>query len=78
MLAIQIPSEPLNRMNPRCKVGLWLGVRNNGAECFVETAVRRMEHQKQRLDKEAINNMIGAPAVLGSSSAKGENHQNRH
>ena len=30
--------EPLNRMNPRCKFGVWLGVRNNSAECRVETA----------------------------------------
>ena len=48
--------------------GVWLGVRNNSAECFVETAegvfrareVRRME-QKDRWDKGAINNVIGVP-----------------
>ena len=63
-----IASEPLNRMNPRYKLGVWLGVRNHSAECFVETAegvfrareVRRMEHQN-RWDKEAINNVVGVP-----------------
>ena len=53
-------------MNPRYKFGVWLGVRNNSAECFVETAegvfrareVRRIEHQG-RWDKEAMNNVIG-------------------
>ena len=59
-------TEPLNRVNPRHK--LWLGVRNNSAECSVETAegvfrareVRRKE-QQDRWDKEAINNVIGVP-----------------
>ena len=49
------PSVPLNRMNLRCKFGVWLGVNNNSAECFVGTAegvfrvceVRRLE-QKDR------------------------------
>ena len=58
----------LNRMNPRHKFGVWLGVRNDSAECFVETAegvfgarkVRRSE-QQDRWDKEAINNVIGVP-----------------
>ena len=66
VLARPISSEPLNRINPRYKFGVWLGVRNNGAERFVETAggvfrsreVRRIEHQN-RWDKEAINNVIG-------------------
>ena len=65
MLARVISSEPLNIMNPRYKFGVWLGVRNHGAECFVVTAegvlrareVRRIEHQN-RWDKEAINNVI--------------------
>ena len=38
VLARPVSSEPLNRMNPRYKFGVWLGVRNNSAECFVETA----------------------------------------
>ena len=68
MLARPISSEPLNRMNPRCKFGVWLGVRNNSAECFVGTAegvfrareVRRLEKQ-DRWDKEANNKVIGVP-----------------
>ena len=68
VLGRPISSEPLKRMNPRYKFGVWLGVRNNSAECFVETAegvfrareVRRVEHQN-RWDKEAINSVIGVP-----------------
>ena len=37
VLARPISSEPLKRMNPRYKFGVWLGVRNNSAECFVGT-----------------------------------------
>ena len=37
VLARPISSEPLNRINPRYKFGVWLGVRNNSAECFVAT-----------------------------------------
>ena len=68
VLARPITSEPLNRTNPRYKFGVWLGVRNNSAECFAATAegvfrareVSRIEHQ-DRWDKEAINNVIGVP-----------------
>ena len=68
VLARPISLEPLNRMNPRYKFGVWLGVRRNSAECFVETAegvfrareVRRLE-QQDRWDKEATNNVIGVP-----------------
>ena len=57
-LARPISSEPLNRMNPRYRFGVWLGVRNHSAECFVGTAegvfrvreVRRIE-QQDRWDK---------------------------
>ena len=53
VLARPLSSEPLNRMNPRYKFGVWLGVRNNSAECFAATAegvfrareVSRIEHQ---------------------------------
>ena len=38
VLARPISSEPLNKMNPRHKFGVWLGVRNNSAECFVRMA----------------------------------------
>ena len=68
MQAGPISSEPLNSINPRYKFGVWLGVRINSAECFVETAegvfrardVRTIEHQN-RWDKEAITNVIGVP-----------------
>ena len=68
VLARPMSSTPLNRMNPRYKFGVWLGVRNNSAECFVVTAegvfraseVRRIE-QKDRWDIEAINKVIGVP-----------------
>ena len=66
VLARPIASEPLNRMNPRYRFGVWLGVRNNSAECHVATAeclfrwreVRRIE-QQDRWDTEAINSVIG-------------------
>ena len=53
VLARPRSSEPLNRMNPGYKFGVWLEVKNNSAECFVGTAggvlraheVRRIEHQ---------------------------------
>ena len=55
-------------MNPRYKFGVWLGVRNNSAECFVgrqkvysERARSGGEEQQDRWDKEAINNVIGVP-----------------
>ena len=68
MLPRPTSSEPLNRMNPIYKFGVWLRVRNNSAESFEETAegvfrareVRRLE-QQGRWDKEAINNVIGVP-----------------
>ena len=68
MLPSPTSSEPLNRMNPIYKFGVWLPVRNNSAESFEETAkgvfrareVRRLE-QQGRWDKEAINNVIGVP-----------------
>ena len=63
-----ISPETLNRMNPRYKFGVWLGVRNNSAECFVGTTERvfrarevRRSEQQDRWDKEAINNVIGVP-----------------
>ena len=58
----------MDRMNPRHKFGVWLGVRNNSAECFVETAegvfrAREVRRKKQQdgWDKGAINNVIGVP-----------------
>ena len=68
VLARPTPSEPLIRLNPRYNFGVWLGVRNNSAECFVGTAegtfrareVRRRE-QQDWWDKEPMNNVIGVP-----------------
>ena len=68
MLARPKSLEPLNRMIPRYKFGVWLGVRNNSAECIVGLAegvfrafeVRRIEHQ-DRWDREAINKLTGVP-----------------
>ena len=58
----------MNTTNSRSNFGVWLGMRNINAECFMGTAegvfrareVRRIEHQ-DRWNKEAINNVIGVP-----------------
>ena len=34
VLAKQITTDPMNRMNPRYQYGIWLGMRNNSAKCF--------------------------------------------
>ena len=68
VLARRVTTEPRNRMNPRYQYGVWLGMRNNSAECFIGNAdgvfrareIRRLEPQ-DRWDKEAINNVIGVP-----------------
>ena len=68
MLARRVTTEPMNRMNPRYQYGIWLGMRNNNAECFLGNAdgvfrarqIRRLEPQ-ERWDKEAIRNLIGVP-----------------
>ena len=64
VLAKQISTDRINRTNPRYKFGIWLGMRNNSAECFIESAdgafraseIRRLELQS-RWDKEAANNV---------------------
>ena len=38
VLARPISSRTVSRMNPRYKFGVWLGVRHNSSERFVETA----------------------------------------
>ena len=61
-------TDPMNRINPRYKFGIWLGMRSNNAECFIGNAdgvfrareIRRLTHQS-RWDKEAVNNVIGVP-----------------
>ena len=68
VLARRVTTEPRNRLNPRYQYGVWLGMRNNSAECFIGNAdgvfrareIRRLEPQ-DRWDKEAINNVIGVP-----------------
>ena len=68
VLARRITTEPMNRMNPRYQYGIWLGMRNNSAECFIGNAdgvfrareIRRLE-PRDRWDREAINNVIGVP-----------------
>ena len=68
VLAKQITTGPMNRMNPRYQYGIWFGMRNNSTECFIGNAdgavrareIRRLEPQS-RWDKEAVNNVIGVP-----------------
>ena len=68
VLAKQITTDPINRMNPRYHYGIWLGMRNNSAECFIGNPdgvfrareIRRLEPQS-RWDAEAINGVIGVP-----------------
>ena len=68
VLARRVTTEPMNRMNPRYQYGIWLGMRNNSAECFVGNAegvfrareIRRLE-PRDRWDREAINSIIGVP-----------------
>ena len=38
VLAKQVSTDPVNRMNPRYKFGIWIGMRNNRAECFIGNA----------------------------------------
>ena len=68
ILARKITTDPMNRTNPRFQYGIWPGMRNNSAECFIGNAggvfrareMRRLEPQ-DRWDAEAINNVIGVP-----------------
>ena len=65
VLATQISTDPMNRMNPTDQYGVWLGMQNNSAEYFFGDAdgvfrirqIRRLE--LGRWDKEAINSVIG-------------------
>ena len=51
VLAKQITTDPMNRMNPRYQYGIWFGLRNNNEECFIGNAecvfraraIRRLE-----------------------------------
>ena len=71
VLARQITTDPRNRMNPRYQFGVWLGMRNNSAECFIGNAdgvfrareIRRLEPQ-DRWETEAIKSAIGVPSRM--------------
>ena len=60
VLARKITTDPMNRMNTRYQYGVWLGLRNNSAECFIGNAdgvfraheIWRLEPQ-DRCDTEA-------------------------
>ena len=61
-LAKQISKDPMNRMNPRYKFGIWLGTPcfiGNVDGVFRAREIKRLELQS-RWDKEAVNNAIGA------------------
>ena len=66
VLAKQVSADPMNRVNPRYKFGIWLGMRKSSAECFIGNVdgvfrareIRRLEPWS-RWDKEAVNNVIG-------------------
>ena len=68
VLARQITTDPMNRMNPRYQYGVRLGMRNNSAEGLIANAdgvfrareIWRLEHQ-DRWDTDAINSVIGVP-----------------
>ena len=68
VLARRVTTELMNRMNPRYQFGIWLGMRNNSAECFIGKAdgvfrareIRRLEPQ-DRWDTRAIHSVIGVP-----------------
>ena len=38
VLAKQVSTDPVDGMNPRYRFGIWLGMRNNSAECFIGNA----------------------------------------
>ena len=66
VLARQITTDPMNGMKPRYQYGVWMGRRNNSAECFIGNAdgvfrareIRRLEPQS-RWDTEVLKNVIG-------------------
>ena len=38
VLARKITTDPMTRTNPRYQYGVWPGMRNNRAECFIGNA----------------------------------------
>ena len=69
VLARQITTDPRNWINPRYQYGLWLGMRNNSAECFIGNAdgvftareIRITGTSGQVGNTEAVNSVIGVP-----------------
>ena len=61
VLARRVTTEPMNRMNPRYQYGIWLGMRNISAECFIGNAEGRRLEPRDRWEREAINNVIEVP-----------------
>ena len=68
VLARKVTAGPMNRMDPRYQNEMWLGMRNNGAECFVGNThgvfTAREIWRLEPLDTwnaEAITNVIGVP-----------------
>ena len=48
VLARQISTDPMNRMNPRNKFSVWLGARNNRANCLFGTLERLLRSREVR------------------------------
>ena len=68
VLGRKITTDQMNRMNPKYQYGVWLGMRNNSAECFIGNAdgvfraheIRGLEPHG-RWDTGAINSVVGVP-----------------
>ena len=81
VLAKQTSTDPLSRMNPRYKFGIWHEMRNNSAECFMRNAdgvfrareIRRLEPQS-RWDTEAVNSVIGVPWRVDRPEVRGDSN----
>ena len=71
VLAGQTSTEPVGRKNPRYKFGIWLGTRNNSAECFMATAEKCVQSSwnqkggtgRNTWDKETIKRQTAVGAV---------------
>ena len=70
VLARPISTDPLNRMNPRYRFGIWFGVRNNSAECFVGTleGVFGVCEDRRLEQKDRFGQTDGATSHLGSGA----------
>ena len=66
VLARQISTESMKRMNGRCKFGIWLGIRNNSAEMQTVCSLLVTSegwHRRADLTKKP-NSVIGVPRRL--------------